>query len=138
VAVLDVNWNPGTKELRQFAAMWLVFFSAIAAYVYFRTDSGWLSPYIGGAAVVIGSVGLAVPKLMKPIYVGWMAAAFPIGWTVSHLLLGSIFYLLIAPIGLVVRATGHDPMNRKFDPKAKTYWIEHRTGADPSSYFRQF
>ncbi len=138
MAVIDVNWNPSNKELRAFGGMWLVFFSAIAAYLHFRTGYAWLAPYIGGAALLIGSIGLAIPKAVKPVYVAWMIAAFPIGWTISHLLLGAIFYLLITPIGLVMRVTGYDPMNRKFDPEATTYWSEHRTGGDPSTYFRQY
>jgi len=138
MAVLDVNWNPGKKDLRAFAGMWLVFFCAAAAYLHFRTGYAWLAPYVGGAAVIIGGLGLAVPAAVKPIYVGWMIAAFPIGWTISHLLLGAIFYLLITPVGLLIRALGHDPMKRKFEPEATTYWSEHRTGGDPSSYFRQF
>jgi hypothetical protein len=67
-----------------------------------------------------------------------MVLAFPIGWTVSHLLLGSIFYGVITPIGLLLRASGHDPMMRKFDRNASSYWIDHRTGGDPTSYLRQF
>ena len=66
-----------------------------------------------------------------------MVAAFPIGWTVSHLLLGSIFYLVITPIGLLLRALGHDPMERKFDREAKTYWIEHER-AETARYFRMY
>lgn len=136
--MLEIDWNPGRKELRQFAGIWLLFFCAVAAYLYLRTDHGWLSPYLGALAVVIGGIGLAVPPLIKPVYVAWMAAAFPIGWTISHLLLGAIFYLLITPMGLLIRATGHDPMHRKFEPEAETYWTEHHTGGDKSRYFRQF
>jgi hypothetical protein len=29
-------------------------------------------------------------------------------------------------------------MKREFDREAKTYWVEHRTGDDPATYFRQF
>ena len=138
MAILDIDWNPDRKQLRQFAAIWLVFFCAVAAYLHLRTSYGWLSPYLGTMAVVIGVAGLAVPALIKPVYVGWMAAAFPIGWTISHLLLGSIFYLLITPIGLCLRLVGYDPMHRKFEPDAETYWVEHHTGGDSSRYFRQF
>jgi hypothetical protein len=89
-------------------------------------------------AAIIGGAGLAVPALIKPVYLAWMAAAFPIGWTISHLLLGAIFYLLITPIGLLVRVFGHDPMHRKFEPDAESYWAKHHTGGDSSRYFRQF
>jgi hypothetical protein len=71
------------------------------------------------------------------MFVGWMFLAFPIGWTVSHLLLLATFYLVLTPIGVVMRLVGHDPLERKFRPEAATYWMEHDPGSDPSRYFRQ-
>jgi hypothetical protein len=72
------------------------------------------------------------------MYIGWMYLAFPIGWTVSHVLLAVTYYLVLTPIGLIMRAVGRDPMRRRLDPEAKSYWIEHRPDRDPSRYFRQY
>ena len=136
--MIDVNWKPGKRELRQFAAMWIVFFGLIGAVAFYRggwdgtASSWWL------ATAIVGLPGLAIPGLLRPVYLLWMLLAFPIGWTISHLSLAAIFYLIITPIGLVMRLFGHDPMERKFEPDAATYWIEHRTGDNPSTYFRQF
>ena len=44
----------------------------------------------------------AIPALRRPIYLGWLHAVSPIGWTVSHLLLAAMYYLLIYAIGLVL------------------------------------
>ena len=137
MAMIDVNWNPSRKELRQFAGIWLVFFSLLGAW-WWVDGSQTVARWMWVAAAVVGTIGLAVPVSVKPIYVGWMALAFPIGWTVSHLLLGAIYYLVLTPIGLLLRASGNDPMKRAFDRDAETYWVEHRTGDDPSTYFRQF
>ena len=56
-----------------------------------------------GRRAVVAVVGLASPTLMRPIYMGWMAAAFPIGWTVSQLVLAATFYVVVTPIGLLLR-----------------------------------
>jgi len=135
--MIDINWHPERRELRQFAGLWLGFFGLIGGWTLYRggADAAW--PWLAGAAVV-GFPGLLLPALMRPIYVAWMALAFPIGWTVSHLLLGAIFYLVVTPIGLLVRLFGNDPMERHYDPEAASYWVEHRTGDDKSRYFRQF
>ena len=137
MAVLEINWNPTRKELWQFAGMWLVFFSALGAW-WWWDGSVTVAKWLWIAAVAVGVPGLIFPALMRPIYVGWMVAAFPIGWTVSHLMLGTMYYLILTPVGALLRAFGNDPMHRKFDRDAKTYWVEHRTGDDPGTYFRQF
>lgn len=139
MAIIDINWKPSTKELRQFAGLCLVIFGAIGAWGVYKAGAfEGHGPYFLIAAGVLGIPGLIFPILLKPVYIAWMAIAFPIGWTVSHLLLGFIFYGVITPIGMMVRTFGYDPMQRKIEPEADTYWLEHRTGADPASYFRQF
>jgi hypothetical protein len=91
-----------------------------------------------GPALGAGTVGLAAPRAIKYLYVGWICAAFPIGWTISHLLLLLIFYGILTPIGLVMRVLGYDPLRRKSDPVAGTYWVERAQAEDSSRYFRQF
>jgi len=137
MAVLEINWNPSRRELRQFAVLWIIFFAGIGTMLYVKHGAGPWPTALWAAAVVVGLPGVVFPALLRPVYVGWMVAAFPIGWTVSHLLLGSIFYLVISPIGLLLRALGRDPMRRTFEHDAKTYWIEHEQ-ADTARYFRMY
>jgi hypothetical protein len=138
MAMIDINWNPDKRELRQFAGMWVVFFGAIGGYLFWNSGTEGWGPVVGGVAALVGLPGLLLPQIMKPIYVVWMAAAFPIGWTISHLLLGVIFYGLVTPIGLALRLFGYDPMHRKFEPEATTYWSERPDDTDTSRYFRMY
>jgi hypothetical protein len=90
-------------------------------------------------AVVVPVVGWTVPSFMRAVYVGLSYLAWPIGFVVSHVLLGAVYYLLVTPIGLILRVVGYDPMHRRFDRKAQSYWIERDDAQrDPRSYFRQF
>ena len=75
---------------------------------------------------------------MRRVFVAWRWAAFPIGWAISHLLLVVIYYLVITPIGLVMRAAGYDPLERRIDRQAATYWTPRKPQGEPASYFRQF
>lgn len=138
MAVMEINWKPSTRELRQFAGLWLACFAGLGGYIYYGDPSSSVATGLLATSVLVGVPGLVVPALMRPIYVTWMVAAFPIGWTLSHLLLATIFYMVITPLGLIIRALGHDPMNRRFDRQAATYWSEHLTGRDSTRYFRQF
>jgi hypothetical protein len=138
MAMIDINWNPDKRELRQFAGMWLVFFGAIGGYLFSKSGMAGWGPVVGAVAALVGLPGLLLPQIMKPIYVVWMTAAFPIGWTISHLLLGVIFYSIVTPIGLTLRLFGYDPMHRKFEPEAATYWSERPEDTDTSRYFRMY
>ena len=38
--------------------------------------------------------------------------------------MGVVFYATVAPIGLLMRVLGNDPLRLKFDRAARSYWIE--------------
>ena len=97
--------------------------------------SPWL---LGSLAVVVGLLGLAVPRAIRPIYVGWMVAAFPIGWVVSHLILALIFYGLFTPLAALFRLMGRDALHRKPRPGVDSYFVPKTTPVDPASYLRQY
>ena len=69
-------------------------------------------------------------RLLRPIYVGWMVLAFPIGWTVSQVILAVMFFGLFTPIGLVFRLIGRDPLHRARRPGVESYWTPKPTPAD--------
>lgn len=135
--MVEINWNPSRKELRQFGFLCVAFFGGIAAYRAYGSGLTLGVELLAAAAAIGGVLGAVAPQLLKWIYIGWIVVVFPIGWTVSHVLLGFIFFFLLTPIGLLLRALGHDPMNRSFDRDANSYWITHEQ-APVARYFRQF
>jgi hypothetical protein len=138
MALLEINHNPSRRELRQFAGIWFpAAFAVIGGWVYYKF--GWTPALaIWVPALLVSIVGFFKTSWMRLIFVGWMYAAFPIGWTVSHLLLGGIYYLILTPTGLLMRLVGRDPMRRKFEPAAATYWLPREEVTDKTRYFRQF
>jgi hypothetical protein len=63
----------------------------------------------------------------------------PLAWTVSTLLLVLIYYVVLTPIAVASRLLGRDPLQRKFDRDAPSYWVKRdETLAESGSYFRQF
>jgi hypothetical protein len=137
MSLLQVNWKPNRRELRQFAALWLGFFGLIGSYSRWVHDSSTAAAVLWAISAV-GVVGLLFPSLIRPLYVVWIALAMPIGWTVSHLLLLAIFYLVFTPFGLIMRACGYDPLARRFDRTAASYWHEHDRNPGFERYFKQF
>ncbi len=138
MALLDINWHPVPRDLRIFAGLLIPFGMIVAGILYTRCDSITPSLVMLIVTGVGGLLGLVAPQLIRPVYVVWMALAFPIGWTVSHLLMLAVFYLVITPIGLMMRLCGRDPMQRRWDRSAKSYWLARPRHDDPPRYFRQF
>lgn len=104
---------------------------------YWRYNHATAAGILAVVALIGGCTGMAKPNLMKPIFVGWMILAFPIGWTVSLILLALIFYLVIAPIGLILRLVGHDPLKlRKL--QVNSYWESRKNLQAPERYLKQY
>ena len=139
MALLEINRDPSHRQIRQFAFIALPGFCLVlAAIAMYRFGSWPTAGSLIAAGVASIALGLVRPRWMRVVYIGWMWAAFPIGWLVSHALLAAIFYLVMTPIGLLRKIIGHDPLNRRFDREAETYWVPRPPESDPSRYFRQF
>jgi hypothetical protein len=133
----DIQFRPSARTLRQFAGLWMAFFGSLAAWQYFHRHEPLTAGFLALFALVVGLVGVARPQLIRPIYVGWMVLTFPIGWTVSQLMLAVLYYGLFTPIGLLFRLFGRDPLQLR-QPATETYWSAKSTPADPRRYFKQF
>ena len=138
MALITINTSPSKRELRWFGLMFLAFFAIVGALAWWQFEAPRAAGWILGSAAVVTAIYYAVPMARIPIYLGWLYAAFPIGWTISHLLMAIVYYLVMTPTGLLMRLFRYDPMNRRFDRAAKSYWIDHATATDKRRYFRQF
>jgi hypothetical protein len=147
MALVDLNLNPNRRILRQFGFVALVGFGALAAWMRWRGGLFGLS--VGAAApvlvVVFSAVGLlsaafsiARPGANRPLYVALSVVTYPIGFLLSFLVMGVLYFGLITPIALVFRVAGRDALCRRIDPEVQTYWTERRAPDDVGRYFRQF
>lgn len=139
MSLLRINLRPSAKDLRLFASLWLVFFSGFAVLAS-RHEQPVLSTGLFSLAIVVGGLGLAFPVAVRWIYVGASCATYPIGFVVSHLLLALIYFLVVTPIGLLLRLLGKDPLHRQFASEAgrASYWSGRKGSRSPASYFKQY
>ena len=136
--MIDLNFNPPAKDLRIFAALQIVFFVVVAWVLHQRGYSGSTIGLVCVVSGLVGLIGMIAPTTIRWIYVGWMAAVFPIGWIVSHVLLGVIYFGVFTPYAVIMRIRGRDRLERRFDPAASTYWSPHKQEHESKRYFRQF
>ncbi len=134
----DRNREPTAFDLKVFGLIAGGIITFIGFLVMRRTTTLVAPGIIWGMAAALVVVYYAIPNVRRLLYLGWMRVFYPIGWVVSHLLLAIVYYLVLTPIGLVMRLFGGDPMHRGFDRSAKSYWSVHPAETDASRYFRQF
>jgi hypothetical protein len=133
----DISFRPAPRTLRQFAGLWLLFFLGWAGWMWWGRGNGTVALVFLAVALLVGPAGLLAPRLVRPIFVGWMCIAFPIGWVVSHLLLACVFYGLFAPLGLFFRLIGRDALALRPRTGQNTYWLPKPMPSDVRRYYRQ-
>lgn len=135
MSLMRIDWNPDLKKLRQFGAG-LLLLGVVAGGLLLRRGrpAGLVVLPVG---LVLGTVVLAWPAAGRRIYKAWMAAAFVAGTIVSTAALAFIYYLVVTPLGLVLRACGRDALGRA-KKSVPSYWTPLEAPADESYYERLF
>lgn len=135
----DVIKAPAPKTLRQFGALSLVIFGGMAAWQTWNGHTGTGTMVLWGLAAILGGLGLVAPAAIKPVYMAWMVVAFPIGWTVSKVVLAAMLYLVFTPIALVFRLMGRDALDMRLRrPPGESYWKAKTSARSGDEYLRQF
>lgn len=136
MSLIRLNRHPSPRQLMVFAVAWLIFVGGLGLFLW-RHGRPTGAMICWGLAVGVPLAGLAWREGLRRLYVGLAYATFPIGFVVSTLVLVLLYYLVVTPIGLVLRLCRYDPLERKFDREAETYWRPRPPRRDPASYFRQ-
>ncbi|HVA49737.1 MAG TPA: hypothetical protein VNH11_25445 [Pirellulales bacterium] len=134
----DINFHPTVKTLRQFAGLWIMCLSSLAAWQWFARSRTGAAAVLVALAATVGALGLARPTAIRWLFVGLTLATFPIGWLVSWLLFGGLYYGVFTPLALCFRLIGRDALSRRLDADAESYWTEKPPAPDVRRYFRQF
>lgn len=116
------NDQATNKELRQFGLVVGGVFSVIGLWpVVFRDESLRLWAIILGSLLIV--LGAIVPQCLKQVYRGWMKIGHVLGSINTRIILGIVYYLLVTPMGIIMRLMGKDPMHRALGENVDTYRV---------------
>ena len=108
------------KDLRKFGLTVGIVLAAIGTLLfYFEKSSSIYFTIIGGLLILLG---ILLPQLLKPLNKIWMGLAIVLGFIMTRVILTTLFYLVITPIGFLAKIFGKKFMLLKYDKSAKTYW----------------
>ena len=115
-----------TRQLRWFAVLLL----AVAALVEWRLGRRGVDSQIvhaiAGVFVAMGLVGLALPRALALPYRGWMFVGHAMGLVTTPIVLTVVYVIVFTPGRFLLGIFGVDPLARRWDQRAKTYWITRR------------
>jgi hypothetical protein len=132
-----INWRPDARELRRFAVAMLIGFTVLGLL------TAWRGGEIGTASIVLWSIGVVlaiaafIPGLGRLAYLAVYLPTSIIGYVVSNVLLALMFFLLITPLGIILKLMGKDLLQQRRQ-KDTTQWTPIKAVKTEDSYYRQF
>jgi hypothetical protein len=136
--MLDADHNPSENELRWLGLSlggMLTVLGFIVARVAHYPAARWIGA--AGSVALVASYYL-LPATRRPIVAAWRRVQRPIafiGWQAAMLV---VFYLIVTPIGLIMRRLGRDALGLGFDSARPSYWQARPVAPEVERYFRQF
>jgi len=128
--------NSSKGELRKFG-LTIGIALIILAGLFF-----WRGRGFNGVLLCISLVflllGCIFPLGLKQVYALWMMFGLIMGRIMTKVILTILFYLMIFPIGIVLKLLGKDILNLKIDKSIQSYWIKKDVTKDRECYEKQF
>lgn len=122
---------------RSFGLVFFAFFLILGLLPLLKGESVRIWAILAGSA----SAFLAVfaPRALAPANRLWTRFGSLLHGIVSPVALGIVFYAVVTPVGLLMRAFGKDSLHLRKMPQAETYWIRRdSTGPAADSFNNQF
>lgn len=122
------------KSLRSFGLVMGSVLLVVAVIVTWKsawtlTTAVWV---ILSACALFVAAAIAAPQSLRAIHRVWMMFATVLGFIMTRVILSVVYFVVVTPIGLVLRAVGKDPLSKGPDPTLTSYWIDkHYRTKDP-------
>ena len=109
---------------RSFGIVFCIFFLVVALYPLIHDGSiRFWSLFI---SIIFLILGLLKSKFLNPLNKIWFKFGIFIGKIISPIIMGLVFFFVVTPTGLIMRALGKDLLKLNYDNN-KSYWI-NKTG----------
>ncbi len=138
MALLNSDRHPNASMQRWFGLS-LALLLGVFAFLATRWSTAALNPFsvaFGATAILVCVSYYAIPSCQLHIIRLWQLITFPLAWTIGHLLMATVYYCVLLPIGLYLRTRGYDPLDLRDD--AHSGWVERKQRNETSESFKQF
>ena len=121
---------------KKFGLFFSIIFFLVFLYLYFfsQNSSGF---FFLIAAVLFFTVSIFKPIVLKPLNISWMYFGFALGRIFNPIILGVLFFLIVTPIGLIMKIIQRDELKIK-KKKLSSFWIIANKTNNKSNFEKQF
>lgn len=126
---------------RSFGIVFSIVFTIVAFLPIFTLDNNEVPIRLWALiiAVTLAIITLIRPHLLSPFNKIWFQFGLLLHKIINPLVLGLMFFVVISPIGLLMRALNKTPIEKRFNPNIDSYWITREPpGPEPETMKRQF
>jgi hypothetical protein len=106
---------------RNFGIVFFIVFFLISLYPLLNNET--IRSWALAISLIFLLLGILNSKILTPLNKLWFKFGLFLGKIISPLIMGIIFFIVVTPIGLLMKLFGKDLLCLKFNDK-KTYWIE--------------
>jgi hypothetical protein len=113
--------NIKVSSNRSFGIVFFIFFFIISIFPLFKDED--IRIWAAIVAIIFLILGLLNSSALSPLNKIWFKFGILLGNLISPIVMGLIFFTVVTPTALIMRALGKDLLNLKNNNK-KSYWIE--------------
>jgi len=112
-----------TREARKFGVILTILLLGLAGFSYWRDHPGRAIGVSAAAVLVTACTFVAFPLWLR-FFRLWMKFAELLSWVMTRVILAIFFYLVLTPVGSVMRLFGRAPLDLDWKDGKPTYWID--------------
>ena len=111
---------------------------ALGGWWLYRGRFPTLAPVLANTGALLVLLGWLYPKSLVWPNRLWMGMAEAMGFVMTRVILGVVFFLVVTPIGLARRLFGGDPLGRR-GARIESYWKPYtERRSDPKHYEKMY
>jgi hypothetical protein len=131
----DDHAAPGSE--RSFGLVMSIVLSSLGLLNWLHGGIAWFWLWI--ACALFAFAGLLRPTVLAPLNRAWSRLGLLMHFIVEPLVLGLVFYGVVLPIGLLMRAKHRGPLHLRIERDRTSYWIKREPpGPQPHTMKNQF
>ena len=105
---------------RSFGILFFIVFSIISIWPVLSGGELRLWSFI--LAIIFLIMGITKSRFLTPLNIAWIKFGELLGVIISPLIMGLVYFLVLLPIGILMRVLGKDLLSLKFNKNIETYW----------------